>query len=712
MAILNPGKIGIGAWEGGDPQNPSANGVVYAGIKAIGLKNYYTWNPPKLIGDDGTITFYPGFFYPSSVTSANLALAKAANQLTITLNEPWHTDPGWIYTSPSAALDLWPQFLALGNRLATPSISGPNDGNDWLAQFMSGAASRGYRVDAINVHYYSSDGDINAFRNYLQSVHDLYNKPIIVGEWARYTNWGMASSPTNPQVSPAVQASWLQAGAQMMDTLDFVERWFWYAAGDGAGGNLYLGSAALNQDGSMTPVGAALYSLLNPGQTAPTSTTTLVAEFYKNGILVGTANKLPTGTLYPILSFANNSEAATANFGATPMAFLPNGVSSWDGSQIGTGVTPTAITLSTTDKASSVVLSNSNLTATQSGSSSGMVRGIKSGVADRYFEVKFGTIAAGAGNPGIGLANASQALTNSYPGNPNGVGWFASGYAEWPQSGAGNLFTTYVVGDVLGVLLKASSVQFYKNGTLVGTASALPAGQLYPIISLVNNTDSATVNFGATPLSFLPAGSASWDGSQTRTGGGTTTVGGFVCDGDSLTYGLGGGGVDPTTPYPTQLASLTGLSAINIGIGGKTLVAMDADYASHTAPNYSPTSANILVIEGGINDCYQGGTPSGTAAAIRSYCAKARATGYKVYIMTLTPSLGYGWSGSNESLRQAINTDRRTNWASYCDGLIDVAASSAMSDPMNSTYFQSDLLHWTTAGNAVVANLVKTAVLG
>jgi hypothetical protein len=189
MAILNPGKIGIGAWEGGGhPQNPSANGVVYAGIKAIGLKNYYTWNPPKLIGDDGTITFYPGFFYPSSVTSANLALAKAANQLTITLNEPWHTDPGWIYTSPSAALDLWPQALSARVIVSRPRPS-PDQMTATIGLLSSclGPTPRGYRVDAINVHYYSSDPnqDINAFQILFQSVsRSVYGKPLIVGEWA------------------------------------------------------------------------------------------------------------------------------------------------------------------------------------------------------------------------------------------------------------------------------------------------------------------------------------------------------------------------------------------------------------------------------------------------------------------------------------------------------------------------------------------------
>lgn len=298
MTLLNPGKIGIGAWENGDPQNPSANGVVFAGLKNLGLHNYYTWHPDKLIGDDGTITFYPGFFYPSDVTSAGLAKAQATGQLVIGLNEPWHNEPGWTFTSPAEAVAQWPQFLALGNRLATPSISG-GDGVDWLNQFLAGCAANSYRVDVINVHYYSSDGNINAFRDYLINIHATYNKPIIVTEWARYVNWGLASSPTNPQLSSSVQAAWLQAGAQMMDTLDFVERWFWYAAGDGAGGILYLGSNALNQDGSPTAVGTALRDLIAPPVSTP-SANNLSTFLAQRSIRVGlstTGSVTPGGTV-------------------------------------------------------------------------------------------------------------------------------------------------------------------------------------------------------------------------------------------------------------------------------------------------------------------------------------------------------------------------------------------------------------------------------
>jgi hypothetical protein len=255
------------------------------------------------------------------------------------------------------------------------------------------------------------------------------------------------------------------------------------------------------------------------------------AKFYKNGILAGTATQLPTGALYPIISLANATESSTANFGATPLAYLPTGATSWDGTQT-KAPPPPATGLNPQNKFADIVLSNNNFTATYTTTrSSGNVNvlGAQSGVAGRYFEFTFSKIVtAQISGPGIGVCNSSQALA-SYPGSPNGASWFSNGYAEWLGSGSANNFGAFSTGDVLGVLLEASDVKFYKNGTLVGTATGLPSGTLYPVVSLANNTESGTANFGATPMAFLPVGASSWDGSQfggtgTGAGGQTTTT--------------------------------------------------------------------------------------------------------------------------------------------------------------------------------------------
>jgi lysophospholipase L1-like esterase len=444
-------------------------------------------------------------------------------------------------------------------------------------------------------------------------------------------------------------------------------------------------------------------------------------DFYKNGTLAGTATALPSGVLYPAVLLVSTGDRGTVNFGASSFLSLPAGATAWSASisssdhtalvtqilgSLGQTITATTgtggtagITLNPADKFTDIVLSNANLRATYTTSRPSEnvnVRGNTAGGPDNYFEVVFSTLVSSTSGAGIGVANLSQSLS-AYPGDPNGVGWYISGYTEWPGSGYSNNFGSFAAGDVLGVCLRSSSVEFYKNGTLAGTATALPTGALYPVISPANNTDSATVNFGASAFSFAPSGALPW---------GHFNVGGYVCDGDSLTRGAAQDGV-PVVSYPTQLAGITSLPVANMGIDGQSMATMDANYAANIAPLFNASTANVLILEGGGNDLPGGGTATTIGASVRSYCAKARATGFKVFLMTMPPI-----NINNDARIDAINADRRSTWASYCDGLIDIAADPAFSDVGNRTYYQTDNTHWRTAADTVVANLVKVATLG
>jgi lysophospholipase L1-like esterase len=466
MAILNPSKIGLAAWDEfttlngqpatGDPSDPTTSQATLDGMNAIGFPWYHTWHDTSLTGNQGAIKWIPAWNTIAEVNTESLARFKASGELVIASSEPWNSFGGTYPTiSPDECIAIWPQLMAIGNRLTSPSISGPTDGNDWLADFMSKINARGYRVDVINVHYYSTDGNLNAFRDYLQSVHNLYGRPLFIGEWARYVNWGIQGK-NPPQVDPAVQAAFAVAASQMMDTLDFVEKQAWYAAGTGGGGVLYLGSEVLNADGSPSIVGRAFKEML---------------------------------------------------------------------------------------------------------------------------------AAAGSG----------------------------------------------------------------------------------------------------------------------------TFVGGYVCSGDSLTAGYVVPGNPTVNPYPTQLASLTGLPAANFGVNGWQSYITDGNYPTREGPAYNAATANVLILEVGVNDIYAGNrSVSDVDTSVRSFCAQGRASGYKVYVMTIAAA---SMNTAQETERLAINSDRRANWSAYCDGLIDIAANSAFSDTTNATYYQSDGVHWTTAADAVVANLVKVATL-
>jgi hypothetical protein len=179
--------------------------------------------------------------------------------------------------------------------------------------------------------------------------------------------------------------------------------------------------------------------------------------------------------------------------------------------QVATATRGTGVTWNAADKSSNITLSGGNLIATATGT--GNVRGNTVGSAGRYFEVVWSAHVV----PGFGLATATQSLS-AYPGDPNGIGFFGSGYVEWPGSGtSNNTGVSWGDGDVMGILLGTANAQLFKNGTLIYTVSVLPSGALYPILSMTSG-ESATANFGATAMGFLPSGATSWDGSRTSAG--------------------------------------------------------------------------------------------------------------------------------------------------------------------------------------------------
>lgn len=175
-----------------------------------------------------------------------------------------------------------------------------------------------------------------------------------------------------------------------------------------------------------------------------------------------------------------------------------------------------ATTWNPLDKGSACVLSNGNLTGLAP-SSNGSVRsayGVSSG--KWYWEV---TTSTGTNPPGIGVANASAALT-TYPGaSSGGWAWFAnegrkySGGASVAYGTAGSL-----AGVVIGVALDmdAGTVTLYRNGVSMGVMYSGLTGTLYALCGGNTGTPSEfTANFGATAFAYSPpAGHSAWFGSD------------------------------------------------------------------------------------------------------------------------------------------------------------------------------------------------------
>ncbi|MEU9457053.1 glycosyl hydrolase [Streptomyces sp. NPDC048277] len=189
---------------------------------------YYNWTSStgpvtKPAGDE----YVPMIWGPGSVTDTELSQATREGSQLLTFNEPDSATQANM--TPEQALDLWPQLEATGLRLGAPAVaSGADVPGGWLDRFMQGAADRGLRVDFIPLHWYGGDfgpGATDQLRSYLQAVHDRYHKPIWLTEYALID----FSQGTPRYPSQQEQIDFINASTHMLDSLDYVERYAWFA---------------------------------------------------------------------------------------------------------------------------------------------------------------------------------------------------------------------------------------------------------------------------------------------------------------------------------------------------------------------------------------------------------------------------------------------------------------------------------------------------
>ncbi|WP_329181680.1 glycoside hydrolase family protein [Streptomyces sp. NBC_01477] len=204
----------------------SVSGAAQA-LADVGAHWFYNWSAtPAGVAQPPGVEFVPMIWGAGSVTDANLAQAAQHGTELLGFNEP--DLGGQANMSVQQALDLWPRLQSTGLRLGAPAVAyGGDTPGGWLDQFMSGAASRGYRVDFIPLHWYGGDFSSAAageLRSYLQNVHNRYHKPIWLTEYA-LTDYSTSTPryPTGQQ-----QADFINAANTMLNGLSFVEKSAWF----------------------------------------------------------------------------------------------------------------------------------------------------------------------------------------------------------------------------------------------------------------------------------------------------------------------------------------------------------------------------------------------------------------------------------------------------------------------------------------------------
>lgn len=178
----------------------------------------------------------------------------------------------------------------------------------------------------------------------------------------------------------------------------------------------------------------------------------------------------------------------------------------------------------------------------------------------------------------------------------------------------------------------------------------------------------------------------------------------FVCDGNSITFGVGG------SPYPDQLhALLPRLVVANVGVGGKTTQQLIDDFTAKVAPLYRQNAELVFFEE---HNSFNVGGGNNTVAAeqilVQTYVSRAKSVGFKVWICTPPPS---GDTAVN-ALLTPYSVWLRANHG-FADGFIDLNVIPELTPPGitdNPTYF-SDAVHLTSAGYGKLAAKVYGAVL-
>jgi lysophospholipase L1-like esterase len=196
----------------------------------------------------------------------------------------------------------------------------------------------------------------------------------------------------------------------------------------------------------------------------------------------------------------------------------------------------------------------------------------------------------------------------------------------------------------------------------------------------------------------------------------------LLAEGDSITFG------PASNSYVQQFlanSAATAFSVYNVGAQAGSMLSTNGTpdlNLSVRLPQHLkgiPTNLSgrraVATLMFGTNDLSSYGSVSSYLTEYYGYVSQLRALGVKVGICTILAkgTLQAGYAAFN-TLRNALNTQLRSDVGTYFDFLVDFAADSTMgqdSSPANATYFSSaDTLHPTAAGHAVLEPIYRSAV--
>jgi lysophospholipase L1-like esterase len=193
-----------------------------------------------------------------------------------------------------------------------------------------------------------------------------------------------------------------------------------------------------------------------------------------------------------------------------------------------------------------------------------------------------------------------------------------------------------------------------------------------------------------------------------------------VCAGNSITSGTGASAPE-TLNWPMVMRGLafttqashphTIWSVKNDGHSGESTTQLLARYPTQVAPQYNASySTNILTFFEVLNDCIAGASFATALANVQAYVALARATGWRVLLLTV-PKSTITTNGAQTS-RAAFNDWLRATPSASDLAIVDI--EPALGTPTGTpgdAFYTSDGTHPNDAGYALIAGMVRDRLM-
>ncbi|KAH7889220.1 glycosyl hydrolase catalytic core-domain-containing protein [Phlebopus sp. FC_14] len=162
---------------------PNGDASYLANFARPKVRYLYTWSPyiPPTCAPLGLVGIPMLWGWNQVEEFKRLVVAGYATHV-LGMNEP--NEPSQSNMSPQDGASLWKQYIdplkAQGYYLISPACTNDQAGLDWMKGFFE--ACNGCTIDAVAFHFYGTDP--KALISHATTLHDAYNKPIWITEFA------------------------------------------------------------------------------------------------------------------------------------------------------------------------------------------------------------------------------------------------------------------------------------------------------------------------------------------------------------------------------------------------------------------------------------------------------------------------------------------------------------------------------------------------